>query len=144
MSFKMKVNSVVKQAQAIFKPWDALVYGMVIVIMVVGFANVRILMGNGRERLAIIEMDGEIIDTIYLEQNKIAQEIRIDAGDGKYNVILVGYDYIEILESNCPDQVCVGWGRIRYTGQTIVCLPFRIVVRIVGRTEQAPVDDITW
>lgn len=140
----MKVNSVVKQAQAIFKPWDALVYGMVIVIMVVGFANVRILMGNGRERLAIIEMDGEIIDTIYLEQNKIAQEIRIDAGDGKYNVILVGYDYIEILESNCPDQVCVGWGRIRYTGQTIVCLPFRIVVRIVGRTEQAPVDDITW
>jgi len=144
MSFKMKVNSVVKQAQAIFKPWDALVYGMVIVIMVAGFANVRILMGNSRDRLAIIEMDGEIIDTIYLEQNKIAQEIRIDAGDGKYNVILVGYDYIEILESNCPDQVCVGWGRIRYTGQTIVCLPFRIVVRIVGRTEQAPVDDITW
>lgn len=144
MSFKIKVKSIVKQAQTIFKPCDALAYGLVIVIMVAGFANMRIMMGNGRDRLAIIEMDGEVIDTINLEQNKIAQEIRIDAGEGKYNVILVGYDYIEVLESNCPDQVCVGWGRIRYAGQTIVCLPFRIVVRIVGRTEQAPVDDITW
>lgn len=140
----MKVKSIVKQAQTIFKPWDALVYGLVIVIMVAGFANMRLLMGNGRDRLAIVEMDGEIIDTIYLEQGMTVQEIRIDAGEGRYNVILVGTDYIEVLESNCPDQVCVGWGRIRYAGQTIVCLPFRIVIRIAGQTEQAPVDDITW
>ena len=147
MKYKITVDSLIsglKQAQTIFKPWDALAYGLVIVIMVAGFANMRIMMGNGRDRLAIIEMDGEVIDTINLEQNKIAQEIWIDAGEGKYNVILVGYDYIEVLESNCPDQVCVGWGRIRYAGQTIVCLPFRIVIRIVGRIEQAPVDDITW
>lgn len=147
MRYKMTVDSIVsslKQAQTIFKPWDALVYGLVILIMVAGFANMRAMMGNGREHFAIIEMDGKVIHTIRLEQNMTAQEILIDAGEGRYNSIFVGYDYVEVLESNCPDQVCVGWGRIRYAGQTIVCLPFRIVVRIVGRTEQAPVDDVTW
>ena len=147
MKYKMTLDSIIsslKQARTIFKPWDTLVYGLVIVIMLAGFVNIRIMMRTGRERLAIIEMNGQIIDTISLEQNMTSKEIRIDAGEGSYNIVFIGYDFVEVLESNCPDQVCVGWGRIRYAGQTIVCLPFKIVVRIVGQTDQAPVDDITW
>jgi len=147
MKYKMALDSIIsslKQAQTIFKPWDALVYGLVIVIMLAGFVNIHIMMRTGRERLAIIEMNGEIINTISLERDMTAQEIRIDAGEGSYNIVFIGYDFVEVLESNCPDQVCVGWGKIRYAGQTIVCLPFKIVVRIVGQTDQAPVDGITW
>jgi hypothetical protein len=130
--------------QTLFKPGDALVYGLVIVIMAAGFLNISILTGNGRDRLAIVEMDARVIHTVRLEQNMKTQEIRIDAGEGRYNTIFIGYDYVEVIESNCPDQVCVGWGRIRYAGQTIVCLPFRIVIRITGRIGEDAVDDITW
>lgn len=133
-----------KRTLAIFKPGDALVYGLVIVIMVAGFVNLRLMMGNGRDRLAIVEMDGKVVHTVRLEQNMEALEFRIDAGEGRYNIIFIGYDFIEVLESNCPDQVCVGWGKIRYAGQAIVCLPFRIVVRIIGRAGEGVVDDITW
>lgn len=133
-----------KEAITLFKPGDALVYGLVIIIMAAGFANMRIMMGDVRDRLAIIEMDGKVIHTVRLEQNMQAQEFRIDAGEGRYNIIFIGYDFVEVLESNCPDQVCAGWGRIRHAGQTIVCLPFRIVVRITGRAEEGAIDDITW
>lgn len=133
-----------KKTLTFFKPWDALVYGLVIVIMTAGFLNMLFVMGNGDDRLAIIEMEGKVIYKVILDQNMEAQEIRIDAGEGRYNTVFVGYDFVEVLESNCPDQVCVGWGRIRYAGHTIVCLPFRIVIRIIGRAEEAPVDDITW
>jgi hypothetical protein len=133
-----------KEAWALFKPGDALVYGLVAVIMVAGFVNMRIMMENTRDRLAIVEMDGKVIHTVRLEQNMEAQKIRVDADEGKYNIVFIEYDFIEIMESNCPDQVCVGWGRIRYAGQTIVCLPFRIVIRITGRAVEDPIDDITW
>ena len=119
-------------------------YGVVIVIMLSGLAGMRLLMVNGRDRLAIVEMDGIVLNTVYLEQDMEAREIRVDAGEGRYNTVLIGYDFVEVLESNCPDQVCVGWGRIRYSGQTIVCLPFKIVIRVVGRIEETPIDEITW
>jgi len=147
MKFLLTLKSLVsnlKKAQTLFKPWDAMAYGVVIVIMLSGLAGMRLLMVNGRDRLAIVEMDGIVLHTVYLEQDMEAREIRVDVGEGRYNTVFIGYDFVEVLESNCPDQVCVGWGRIRYSGQTIVCLPFKIVIRVVGRIEETPIDEITW
>jgi len=147
MKLSITIKSIVsnlKQAQSFFKPWDALAYAVVILIMLTGLVSMRLFFRNERDRLAIVEMDGIVLHTVYLEQDMETREIRLDAGEGRYNTIFIGYDHIDVIESNCPDQVCVGWGRIRYTGQTIVCLPFRIVVRIVGHTEKTTIDDITW
>lgn len=40
-----------------------------------------------------------------------------------------------MVESDCPDQVCVRTGWITRPGQVIVCLPNRIVVRLEGSPE---------
>jgi len=139
-----KLRLLTGEISVLFKPWDALVYMLVLLIMTTGFVYFHYAFTNNDARTAIIEMDGRIINTVRLEQNMELKEIRVDAGDGKFNIILIGYDYVEVLESNCPDQVCVRWGRIRYSGQSIVCLPFRIVIRIAGQMTDAITDDITW
>ena len=41
-----------------------------------------------------------------------------------------------VTEADCPDKVCVREGRIRWSGQSIVCLPHRLVVSIEGNGEQ--------
>ncbi|MFR5073321.1 MAG: NusG domain II-containing protein [Bianqueaceae bacterium] len=38
----------------------------------------------------------------------------------------------KFLSSDCPDQVCVRTGFISLAGQTAVCLPHRLVVRIIS------------
>lgn len=43
---------------------------------------------------------------------------------------------LRILDSDCPDQFCVRSGFIRRSGQTLVCLPNRVLVRIVSAGEQ--------
>jgi len=133
-----------KKILILFKPGDVLAYGLVVIIMVAGLINMSIMLRSGRDRLAIVELDGKVIQAVNLTQNMKPKEFSVDAGAGRYNIIFIGYNYVEVLNSNCPDQVCVGWGRIRYAGQTIVCLPFRIVIRITGRAEDASVDDVTW
>lgn len=137
---RVKLNEYVK----LFKPADAIMYGLVVLIMLAGFLNFRLLMGNTYNRLAIVELNGEVLKTFVLEPEMEQEEFRVDAGEGQYVAIALQYDYIMVISSNCRDQVCVGWGRIRYSGQAIVCLPYRVVVRITGRSEEESLDDITW
>lgn len=37
-----------------------------------------------------------------------------------------------ITEANCPDRICVKHRGISHVGETIVCLPHKVVVRIEG------------
>ena len=37
-----------------------------------------------------------------------------------------------LSEADCPNLLCVKTGKIRYAGQSIVCLPHKVAVRIVG------------
>ena len=39
---------------------------------------------------------------------------------------------VRVLESDCPTQDCVHTGQISRAGQSIVCLPARIVITLVG------------
>ncbi len=44
-------------------------------------------------------------------------------------------DGAEVLEADCPNQVCVRTGAIHRSGQSVVCLPARISVMLAGNTE---------
>ena len=44
-------------------------------------------------------------------------------------VIENGYCYME--EAECPDHLCIKQGKVNKSGQTIVCLPNRVVVTVV-------------
>ena len=70
-------------------------------------------------------------------------ELYVDARDGRYNKVVVMNGEVKIEEANCPDRLCVKSGAIRVSGQTIVCLPHRVVVRLTGTGDsQSDVDDI--
>ncbi len=43
-----------------------------------------------------------------------------------------------ISQSDCPTQDCVHTGRISRSGQSIVCLPARVSVRLTGGQPQGP------
>lgn len=53
------------------------------------------------------------------------------------NVLVIENGVAYMSYSNCPDHVCENTGRIRYVGQTIVCLPNRLTVTIVGTSDQS-------
>lgn len=47
--------------------------------------------------------------------------------------IIINKDGVYVLQSNCKDQICVHQGKIHRAGQTIICLPNQVVVRLEGR-----------
>ena len=48
------------------------------------------------------------------------------------NEICIDGQTVCFSESTCPDQVCVRSGLLTRAGQTAVCLPNRVIVRLTG------------
>ena len=48
------------------------------------------------------------------------------------NTVVIRDGGVSVTEADCPDKVCVNQGIIRYSGESIVCLPHKLVVTVVG------------
>lgn len=55
--------------------------------------------------------------------------------NGGTNLLVIEGGTAYMKEADCPDATCVRTGRIRYTGERIVCLPNRITVTVVGKDD---------
>ena len=61
--------------------------------------------------------------------------------NGGSNTLVIENEEAWISEANCPDKLCMGFGKISKKGEIIVCLPNRLIVVIEGG-EAAEVDAV--
>lgn len=85
-------------------------------------------------KVAVISVNGEEVRRIPLNEH-IKETFDVHSSDGSLNTIEVNNNKIRIKSADCPDQVCVLTGYISKPGETIVCLPHKVLVEIVSETE---------
>ena len=90
---------------------------------------------TGSAAKVVVTIDGEEYGSYPL--NKDYTET-IELSDGSYNIFTIKDGYASVTEASCPDQICVNHFHIHYAGETIVCLPNKVVLEIVGGEE----DDV--
>lgn len=85
-----------------------------------------------------VTVDGKVTGVYELSLN---QEIEIKSEDGINNLVIEdGNAYISF--ANCPDLYCKKHQKISRVGETIVCLPHKVVIEIVGE-KKGSVDAVT-
>ena len=57
--------------------------------------------------------------------------VRIER-EGGYNTLVILGGEVWLMDADCPNLLCVKTGKVRYAGQSIVCLPHKLAVRIAG------------
>lgn len=82
-------------------------------------------------RAAEISVNGQMVDTLYLDEIKEPLRLVYETKDG-YNTVYADSEGLSVVESDCHDRYCVKAGRISRPGSSLVCLPHRFVVRISG------------
>lgn len=75
-----------------------------------------------------ISVDGKIEKELPLDENTT---YRVEGVQG-YNIVEIKDGYAHMQDGDCPDKLCVEHKRIHLTGETIVCLPHKLVVEIIG------------
>ena len=78
--------------------------------------------------VVIVEQNGRETARYALSEDRT---VRIEGAAG-YNLLVIENGEAWIMEADCPNRLCVQTGRIRYGGQSLVCLPHRLAVRIAG------------
>lgn len=103
---------------------DLLLLLGILVIAFLGTIGVQILSVKEAERIQV-SVDGEVFGVYSLHKD---QEIKIN--DTNYLIIKDGA--ADMIEADCPDQICVNQKAISKTGETIVCLPNKVIVDVKG------------
>ncbi|MBC1605118.1 hypothetical protein HCJ39_10365 [Listeria rocourtiae] len=97
--------------------------------------------GSESKLVAVIKVDGKEYKRVDLTGHKGVDTFKVLADDGDYNEIEVKDEQIRISAANCNDQVCVRVGAIGKLGQTIVCLPHKVVIEVQSSTGETEPDD---
>lgn len=84
-----------------------------------------------RGERALIEVDNKPVQTIILTPDGEKRTLSIQGVRGESLVGVEGSG-IHMIDSACPDKTCVHIGVISRPGELIVCLPNRVVIRVLG------------
>ena len=59
------------------------------------------------------------------------------------NVIEINKAQVKITDANCPDKICVKAHAISKPGEVLICLPHKLVVKIIGEGKQET-DEVSF
>lgn len=88
-----------------------------------------------------IKVQGELYETKQLTGHTGREEIRIETGLG-VNIVEFIDEKVGMYEADCPDKICYSPEYITRPGETIVCLPNRVVIEVKGEKLDADDEDI--
>ena len=121
----------------LFRKRDLLIFLLAAVLAGVGFLQ---WLPKSGAPVVVIEQNGQEVRRVELS-SIIQPETLVLEGEISVTVLLEP-GQVSIVHSDCPDQICVNTGVLTRPGQSAVCLPARVAVRIVGEI-QSGVDGMT-
>ena len=80
-----------------------------------------------------LEQDGKLIGVYALNEDR--REVIPDKDGGEGNVLVIKGGAVYMEAANCPDRLCVKQGTRSQIGETIICLPHKLAVTVIGAEE---------
>lgn len=93
---------------------------------------------------AYIYQNDRVIETIDLTNIRDTYRITVEAPDGSYNVIEVRQGSIGVVESSCPDGLCMNMGFIDNSLMPVTCLPNHLVIRVISDEDTQELDGVVY
>ncbi len=80
--------------------------------------------------VARVSVDGTVTASLDLDEDT---ELTVTGKNGCYNKLIVRNGEVWCDSASCPDKVCVKQGKKSHNGDTIACLPNKMIVTIVAQ-----------
>lgn len=119
---------------------------LIVIVVLLSFASLGYINRQGltdEDTYVSIQYNGEEIRKVIFDRQIVGTTIPIETELG-YNLIEIGDERVRVLEADCPDQIDVEQGWISRKGETLICLPNRLVVELKGLSTSDEVDIINY
>lgn len=116
---------------------DVILAAVIFIIAAAGllFANLTKKQGSN----VVVKIDGIETETFSLYEDR-SFEIRTGKDGENINVLVIENAKAYVSEADCPDGICVDYRPISNVGETIVCLPHKVVIEITGEKDDSGLD----
>ena len=86
-----------------------------------------------------VELNGKEYGRYPLDKDKTFK-IKID--EDEYNIVEIKNGKVKMREANCRDLICTHMPSIEKIGETIVCLPHRLILEIISSDDKKDNQEI--
>ena len=115
-----------------FKKWDVILIVLLIALSVTPQIIFGVMLDKDyKGTYAEITIDGEFYKKIPLSENSGEQEFNVKTKGG-YNLIKIKGQSVAIIDADCQDKICERPGFISKPGESLVCLPHKVMVQVKG------------
>ena len=118
--------------------WDLAVIAAVLLASVTLFVFSAAAL-DGKASYCVIEIDGEEFARYNILALAEPKTIEIDNDYGK-NIIVIDSEGAKVVFTDCPDGHELKEGKITFAGQSLICLPHRLCIRLEGKSENSAVS----
>ena len=98
-----------------------LIIALVLVALV---ALAALLLFRGEGAVVSVTVDGDVIAEYPLSEDR---EVEIES-DGGYNILIIEDGKARVESASCPDGICSAHRPISRDGESIICLPNKVVI----------------
>ncbi len=112
------------------KKGDIIIIIAIAVLAIGGWAMTHLVSNSTQALSVVVKSEGKVLNQLQIDATTSASY----TVENKYgsNVIWIREGSVEMHEASCKNQLCVNVGHISLPGQSIVCLPNRVVIEIKG------------
>ncbi len=114
---------------------DVILAVIVIAIAATGLLLLNVFKTEGA--FAVVKLDGKETERYPLSVNT---EVVIETENDGKNTLVIEDGKAFIKDATCPDKICEGHSKISFKGETIVCLPHKVVIEIVADDSDKELD----
>ncbi len=124
-----------------FKKNDLIIIGAVLVLAAVSLLIFRIYTGSEPPAAVEVRVDGKLTAQYPLH---IDREFTVSGYNGGTVNAVIQNGKVDVVSASCPDKICVDHRLIFKTGESIVCLPSRVVITLSSHSgDDSDIDAVS-
>lgn len=116
------------------KKQDFILIGAILAAAIIIFAALHFLPHRGAE--VKIEVDKKVVQTLPLDSDT---QYVIETENGT-NTLVIEDGFAYVKEANCKNRICVHHSKISKNGESIICLPHKVVITVVDKNAKDEID----
>ena len=116
---------------------DKVLIGVLLFLSVISFAAISVLKTEGAT--VVVEQGNKVVGRYSLKDEK---KVAVKGPLGE-TYVEIKEGTARIVDSPCPQKICVRMGKIHRVGDIVVCVPNQVLVRVEGKVDEEVPDAIS-
>lgn len=121
------------------KKTDIILLIVTLVLAITLFAGYRLFYHKAGNYVTVT-VDAEVYRTLPLDQD---DALDIPGANGGSNRLEIKNGAASITDADCPDKLCVHQKKIQNQGESLICLPHKVIVTVTS-DQKGTLDNISY